>query len=100
MQLTGRTHCDRIVVFDGTARQIGKLLPIRISDVTAHTLFGVPVIEHVGPALVAARLSQRACSPRTCRRQRTTACFQSAIGSAACLTPAPGASTLAGLTWR
>jgi tRNA-2-methylthio-N6-dimethylallyladenosine synthase len=52
IQLTGRTPCDRIVVFDGTARQIGKLLPIHISDVTAHTLFGVPVIEHMGPALV------------------------------------------------
>ncbi len=52
IQLTGRTPCDRIVVFDGTTRQVGKLLPIHISDVTAHTLFGVPVIEHVGPALV------------------------------------------------
>ena len=26
MQLTGRTHCDRIVVFDGNRRQIGQLL--------------------------------------------------------------------------
>jgi tRNA-2-methylthio-N6-dimethylallyladenosine synthase len=52
IQLTGRTPCDRIVVFDGTARQIGKLLLIRISDVTTHTLFGVPAIEHVGPELV------------------------------------------------
>jgi tRNA-2-methylthio-N6-dimethylallyladenosine synthase len=52
IQLTGRTPCDRIVVFDGTTREIGKLLPIHISDVTAHTLFGAPVIEHVGPALV------------------------------------------------
>ena len=52
IQLTGRTPCDRIVVFDGTARQVGKLLPIHIYDVTAHTLFGVPVTEHVGPALV------------------------------------------------
>ena len=52
LQLTGRTHCDRIVVFDGTSRLIGRLLPIHISDATTHTLFGVPVIEHVGPELV------------------------------------------------
>jgi tRNA-2-methylthio-N6-dimethylallyladenosine synthase len=52
LQLTGRTHCDRIVVFDGTSRLIGRLLPIHISDATTHTLFGVPVIEHVEPELV------------------------------------------------
>src|SRR3954451_22406139 len=28
LQLTGRTHCDRIVVFDGNPRQIGHNLPI------------------------------------------------------------------------
>ncbi len=26
LQLTGRTHCDRIVVFEGNRRQIGQLL--------------------------------------------------------------------------
>jgi len=52
VQLMGRTHCDRIVVFDGSARQIGKILPIRIVDASAHTLFGQPVIQHVGPELV------------------------------------------------
>jgi tRNA-2-methylthio-N6-dimethylallyladenosine synthase len=41
MQLTGRTHCDRIVVFDGTLEQVGQILPIRIADASAHTLFGV-----------------------------------------------------------
>ena len=51
-QLTGRTHCDRIVVFDGHQRQIGSILPIRIYDASSHTLFGLPVIEHVGPHLV------------------------------------------------
>jgi tRNA-2-methylthio-N6-dimethylallyladenosine synthase len=40
LQLTGRTACDRIVVFDGTVRQIGELLPVAIIDATAHTLFG------------------------------------------------------------
>ena len=28
LQLTGRTHCDRIVVFDGNRRQIGHILPV------------------------------------------------------------------------
>ncbi len=52
VQLVGRTHCDRIVVFDGNTRQIGKILPIRISDASTHTLFGYPVIQHVGPQVV------------------------------------------------
>ncbi len=52
VQLTGRTHCDRIVVFDGTLQQVGKILPIHISDVTAHTLFGLPVTERAIPTLV------------------------------------------------
>lgn len=52
LQLMGRTHCDRIVVFDGNLRQAGQLLPIQIYDATAHTLFGSPVIQHVGPELV------------------------------------------------
>ncbi len=49
MQLTGRTPCDRIVVFDGNVRQIGQILPVRIYEATAFTLFGAVVTEHVGP---------------------------------------------------
>lgn len=49
LQLTGRTMCDRIVVFDGNRRQIGQTLPIAIYDANAHTLFGAIVTEHVGP---------------------------------------------------
>lgn len=49
LQLTGRTMCDRIVVFDGNRRQIGQTLPIAIYDANAHTLFGAVVTEHVGP---------------------------------------------------
>lgn len=49
IQLTGRTPCDRIVVFDGNRRQIGQILPIRIYDASAFTLFGGVVTEHVGP---------------------------------------------------
>ena len=51
VQLTGRTMCDRIVVFDGNRRQIGQTLPINIYDASIHTLFGLVVMQHVGPEL-------------------------------------------------
>jgi tRNA-2-methylthio-N6-dimethylallyladenosine synthase len=51
LQLTGRTHCDRIVVFTGNRRQIGQLLPVTIYDANAHTLFGEVVTRHTGPEL-------------------------------------------------
>jgi tRNA-2-methylthio-N6-dimethylallyladenosine synthase len=40
VQLTGRTVCDRIVVFEGERRLIGKILPVEIYDTSALTLFG------------------------------------------------------------
>ncbi len=49
LQLTGRTHCDRIVVFDGNPRQIGQLLQVTIFDANGFTLFGAVVTRHVGP---------------------------------------------------
>lgn len=49
VQLTGRTMCDRIVVFEGNRRQIGEILPITIYDANVHTLFGSVVTQHVGP---------------------------------------------------
>jgi tRNA-2-methylthio-N6-dimethylallyladenosine synthase len=49
LQLVGRTHCDRIVVFEGTRRQIGQLLPVTVYDSNAHTLFGHVVTQHVCP---------------------------------------------------
>ncbi len=49
IQMTGRTHCDRIVVFDGNRRQAGQLIPINVYDAHSHTLFGEVVTEHVGP---------------------------------------------------
>jgi tRNA-2-methylthio-N6-dimethylallyladenosine synthase len=49
LQLVGRTHCDRIVVFVGNRRQIGQLLTVSIFDANAFTLFGMVVTEHVGP---------------------------------------------------
>jgi tRNA-2-methylthio-N6-dimethylallyladenosine synthase len=53
LQLVGRTPCDRIVVFEGTRRQIGRILPIAIYDNTPHTLLGAVVTEHVGPEVFA-----------------------------------------------
>ena len=50
-QLTGRTHCDRIVVFEGNRRQIGHFLPVIIYDANAHTLFGEVATRHTGPEL-------------------------------------------------
>ncbi|MHC4405191.1 MAG: tRNA (N6-isopentenyl adenosine(37)-C2)-methylthiotransferase MiaB [Planctomycetota bacterium] len=39
-QLTGRTVCDRIVVFDGDRRLAGRILDVEIHDVSPFTLFG------------------------------------------------------------
>jgi tRNA-2-methylthio-N6-dimethylallyladenosine synthase len=49
LQLTGRTMCDRIVVFEGTRRQIGRTLPITIEAANAFTLFGTILTRHIGP---------------------------------------------------
>src|SRR3954447_983788 len=51
LQLTGRTQCDRIVVFEGNRRQMGQTLPIVVYDANAHTLFGEVVTRHSGPEL-------------------------------------------------
>ena len=40
VQMTGRTSCDRIVVFEGNERQAGHLLPVTIMEASAVTLFG------------------------------------------------------------
>jgi tRNA-2-methylthio-N6-dimethylallyladenosine synthase len=65
LQLTGRTHCDRIVVFDGNRRQIGQFLAIVIYDANAHTLFGHVLTSHAGPELfgLTAPLGTAASSP-------------------------------------
>jgi tRNA-2-methylthio-N6-dimethylallyladenosine synthase len=57
LQLTGRTHCDRIVVFEGNRRQVGHFLPIVVYDANAHTLFGEVKTDHVGPELHGLSLS-------------------------------------------
>lgn len=40
VQMIGRTHCDRIVVFDGNRRQAGQLMKIHVDDASCHTLIG------------------------------------------------------------
>jgi tRNA-2-methylthio-N6-dimethylallyladenosine synthase len=51
VQMTGRTPCDRIVVYDGNRRQAGQTLKITIHDSNAHTLVGVVDTIHRGPEL-------------------------------------------------
>ena len=41
VQLTGRTPCDRIVVFDGPLSLTGKIVPVKITESSPFTLFGV-----------------------------------------------------------
>jgi len=40
VQMTGRTHCDRIVVFDGNRRQAGQVMEIQVDEASSHTLIG------------------------------------------------------------
>jgi len=47
VQLTGRTVCDRIVVFEGDPSVVGRIVPIEIHKATAVTLFG-RTAGHVG----------------------------------------------------
>ncbi len=39
-QLTGRTACDRIAVFDGPERLVGRMVRVVVEDASAVTLFG------------------------------------------------------------
>jgi tRNA-2-methylthio-N6-dimethylallyladenosine synthase len=52
IQLTGRTHDDRIVVFEGNPRLVGEFIRIGIFEVSAFTLIGTVITEHVAPSLV------------------------------------------------
>lgn len=51
-QMTGRTHCDRIVVWDGNQRQAGQLLNVLVHDANCHTLFGAVETTEIGPELI------------------------------------------------
>jgi tRNA-2-methylthio-N6-dimethylallyladenosine synthase len=48
-QLTGRTPCDRIVVFDGNPRLAGTLARITIDDCSPTTLLGSILTRHIVP---------------------------------------------------
>jgi tRNA-2-methylthio-N6-dimethylallyladenosine synthase len=46
-QLTGRTRCDRIVVFEGNERLVGRIVAVEVEDASPVTLFGrVVTAEH------------------------------------------------------
>ncbi|MEX0710748.1 MAG: tRNA (N6-isopentenyl adenosine(37)-C2)-methylthiotransferase MiaB [Pirellulales bacterium] len=49
LQLTGRTACDRIAVFEGNRRLSGQFVKLRVYDATAFTLFASVVTAEVGP---------------------------------------------------
>lgn len=57
-QMMGRTHCDRIVVYEGNERHTGQILPVTIYDAAAHTLFGTVVTDHVVPETYALTLKE------------------------------------------
>ncbi|MBV8310546.1 MAG: MiaB/RimO family radical SAM methylthiotransferase, partial [Planctomycetaceae bacterium] len=51
-QLTGRTSCDRIVVFEGQQRLVGRSIQVRVEDASAVTLFGeVPTTDRIEAAV-------------------------------------------------
>jgi len=43
-RMTGRTRCNKIVVFDGSERHRGQLLDVRVTRASSFTLYGDPAI--------------------------------------------------------
>jgi len=43
-RLTGRTRCNRIVVFEGAERHVGQVMDVNITKVGSFTLYGDPAI--------------------------------------------------------
>jgi tRNA-2-methylthio-N6-dimethylallyladenosine synthase len=43
-RMTGRTRCNKIVVFDGGERHRGQLLDVEIERTGSFTLYGNPAI--------------------------------------------------------
>jgi tRNA-2-methylthio-N6-dimethylallyladenosine synthase len=43
-RLTGRTRCNKIVVFEGSERHRGQLMDVKITRVGSFTLYGDPAI--------------------------------------------------------
>lgn len=49
LQLTGRTTCDRIVVFDAPPRLVGQMVDVRVFDSSPFTLYGEVVTHESDP---------------------------------------------------
>jgi tRNA-2-methylthio-N6-dimethylallyladenosine synthase len=47
-RLTGRTRCNKIVVFDGAERHRGQVMDVRITRAGSFTLYGDPAIVNLG----------------------------------------------------
>ena len=43
-RLEGRTRCNKIVIFEGSERHIGRIMKIRITEATQTTLYGEPAV--------------------------------------------------------
>ena len=43
-RMSGRTRCNKIVVFDGSERHRGQLLDVKITRTGSFTLYGDPAI--------------------------------------------------------
>lgn len=43
-RMTGRTRCNKIVVFDGAGRHLGRLLDVRVTRAGNFTLYGDPAV--------------------------------------------------------
>jgi len=43
-RLTGRTRCNRIVLFDGSKRHLGQIMDVRVTRAGLFTLYGDPTI--------------------------------------------------------
>jgi tRNA-2-methylthio-N6-dimethylallyladenosine synthase len=46
-RMTGRTRCNKIVVFEGSERHRGQLLDVKITRAGSFTLYGDPAIINV-----------------------------------------------------
>jgi len=64
MQLTGRTMTDHIVVFEGNERLTGRMVPVKVEEATAFTLFGTVVTgEQVGASVLPTAQAEAALPP-------------------------------------
>jgi tRNA-2-methylthio-N6-dimethylallyladenosine synthase len=46
-RLSGRTRCNKIVIFEGSARHVGQLMDVKIERTGSFTLYGDPAILNV-----------------------------------------------------